>query len=521
LDPYDRIPYLSLPITDTHPDHLAVLGRLFGLATSDPANCRVLELGCAGGGNLIPMAFHLPGSRFVGIDLSAAQVAQGAQLIERLGLANIELRQGDILDLDAEALGRFDFVIAHGVYSWVPPSVRERLLALSRDLLAPAGVLYLSYNTLPGWRMRGMLRDMLRHACSGVTEPEAQLAAAYRALERLDRAVAGQQGITPRFLREEAARLRKAPPSYLLFEYLAEHNHPFLFSEFLADTARHGLRYLCDTDLAQQFPATHGAGVEAALADVAEDMEVEQWLDFVSCRAFRQSLLVREDTAGSGPSDGAIDLARFAGLAFDLELQAPSKLDLRRERAEAWLRPDGERVEIRHPLTKAVCRRLVETRPARLPLAELLPEAQAVVRAVGGGALAGDAEGALLELFSLFAHGTLRAGLQPQRFSPTSERPAVIPLLRAMVAAGQVQVPTLRHGSMELDPLAARLALLLDGTLTLVQAAEQLAAEIADGALTPPKHAAAGGGTKEQLRDRVGRLCRDLVMELHRQGVVR
>src|SRR6476619_1779852 len=86
---YDEVPYESFAVFETHPDHLAVMGRLFGLTPPAVETCRVLELGCAGGGNLIPLAQVLPGGRFVGVDLSGRQIAQAKANAEALGLANI------------------------------------------------------------------------------------------------------------------------------------------------------------------------------------------------------------------------------------------------------------------------------------------------------------------------------------------------------------------------------------------------------------------------------------------------
>ena len=113
---YDSLPYASDPFAETHPQTLAMLAQLLGLAATPPTACRVLELGCAGGGNLIPMAWHLRDSQFVGIDLEQAQIDTGRALIDELGLCNIELRQGDIATL-GDDLGTFDYVIAHGVFS--------------------------------------------------------------------------------------------------------------------------------------------------------------------------------------------------------------------------------------------------------------------------------------------------------------------------------------------------------------------------------------------------------------------
>ena len=123
---YDSIPYESFPYAQTHPDRLATVARLFGMRAAPPARCTVLELGCAGGGNLIPMASELPGSRFLGVDLSSRQIEDGCRTIEALGVGNVELLHRSILDVDDD-LGRFDYVICHGVYSWVPPEVQAKI----------------------------------------------------------------------------------------------------------------------------------------------------------------------------------------------------------------------------------------------------------------------------------------------------------------------------------------------------------------------------------------------------------
>jgi len=168
---YDKVPYQSLPFAQSHPDRLATIGRLFGMSPAPLQQCRVLEIGCSSGGNLIPVAAALPTAEFVGIDLSPVQVQQGLADIEELGLANIRLFAMDLLDFP-EHFGQFDYVIAHGVYSWVPTMVQERLFEVCGRHLAPTGIAYVSYNALPGWRMRSVVRDaMLFHTQSTTDAP--------------------------------------------------------------------------------------------------------------------------------------------------------------------------------------------------------------------------------------------------------------------------------------------------------------------------------------------------------------
>src|SRR6266851_5993395 len=152
---YDEVPYHSFPFADSHPDRLATVAHLFGLTPPDPQTARILELGCASGGNLLPMAELYPQGRFIGIDLSERQIAAGQQAVTAVGLTNLELRQASILDVDA-SWGQFDYVIAHGVFSWVPEPVQDKILSICHTNLQPNGIAYISYNTLPGWHMRGM-----------------------------------------------------------------------------------------------------------------------------------------------------------------------------------------------------------------------------------------------------------------------------------------------------------------------------------------------------------------------------
>ena len=481
MNPYDRLAYDSLCIPETHPERLAVLAQIMGIPAADPACCRVLELGAASGGNLIPMAARLPGSTFLGVDLSATQVAAGERLVTDLGLSNLRLRQADILDL-APDLDGFDYVIAHGVYSWVPSEVRARILAIARRVLRPAGICYLSWNVLPGWRLRGMLRDILGDACRARDDLPGRIAAARAALSRLDRGLADLPGEAARYLREEVRALGEAPDSYLVFEFLAVDNHPMLFRDFAAECDRAGLRYLCDSALHTGFPASLGDGADAALADIEDGVELEQWLDFLSNRRFRQSLLIRDDL----PPEEGISLERFAGLAFSADLRPPPRLQLRMPRPVVFERPDGEAVTLTHPLTKAAVAMLAARYPAAEGLAGLFPEARRQVIAAGAPTLAEEADDLVSELFGLFARDAIRAHLSP-RDPPT--RPAGPPrasaLARALVEAGRTQVPTLDHANLELDPLAMRLVTLMDGTRGL----SDLTTALGEPTSSPPEKA--------------------------------
>src|SRR5262249_25037527 len=147
-------------------------------------NCRVLEIGCATGGNLLSMAYSLPGSRFVGIDLSPRQIEIGREQVSRLGLANLELRAMNLVEI-ARGFGEFDYILCQGVYSWCPPAVQEKILSVCAENLAKNGVAYISYNTYPAWHRWLAMREMMMYQIAHLHSPSERVAAARDYLETL------------------------------------------------------------------------------------------------------------------------------------------------------------------------------------------------------------------------------------------------------------------------------------------------------------------------------------------------
>jgi SAM-dependent methyltransferase len=246
---YDALPYPSGSYPETHPDRLATLGRLFGLRPAPVEECRVLELGCASGGNLIPMAATLPGSLFIGIDSSQRQIVAGRTIVRELGLDNITLDAMSLLDVPPDA-GPFDYILCHGVYSWVPLAVQEGILCVCKQNLAPQGIAYVSYNTLPGWHIRLAVREMLLIHTRGQADPQARLAEGRKFLSFLAGAVPERFGAYRQALKEEEERLRQKADGYVLHDELEEENHPVYFHEFAQRAAAAGLQFLAEADVA-------------------------------------------------------------------------------------------------------------------------------------------------------------------------------------------------------------------------------------------------------------------------------
>ena len=259
--PYDAVRYPTYPRIETHPDRLAAVATLFGMKPAPVTRCRVLELGCGDGGNLIPMAYFLPESRFYGVDLAGAAIADGQRVVADLKLRNIELREGDLRDLDT---GEFEYIVAHGLYSWIPGDVRDRLMQICRERLAPQGIVFLSYNTWPGRHARHILRDMMLYHVREIRGPKRRMTEARKLLRLID---------TP-----EAREMLERSDDILFHDDLAPVNDPVWFRDFAAHAGRFGLQYLGEAGPGpRDLPGT------------------EQYADFVRMRAFRQSLLCRAE----------------------------------------------------------------------------------------------------------------------------------------------------------------------------------------------------------------------------------
>lgn len=512
IESYDSVPYESFAVPESHPDHLACLARLLGVAAAAPEACRVLELGAAAGGNLVPMAWGLPGSELVGVELSAEQARRGQGMIAGLGLTNVRLLHQDILAVD-DSQAPFDYILAHGVYSWVPEAVKERILALCGRLLAPRGVAYLSWNVLPGWRARAMVRDLLLDGCAGASDPQARLSRARAVLERLHRGLAGDPRPVAAVLRTEVEYLRSARASYLYHEYLEDTNTPETLAIFLARAARHGLRYLGEARLHTMFASTLPAAAQGVLEDVAGQTEQEALMDALTLRPFRQTLLVRQEVE----PELELDLDRLSdyGLFADLHPLAPPRLD--RVEPQTYATGGGERFTLEQPLTKALVGLLTEEYPNALTLAAALPAARERVAAAGaaGPAADADADACQLELFNLYASQglglTLRTACWPNR---PGERPQAHALARAQAAFGEGHAGTARHRSLDLDPLAARLLSLLDGSRDRAALVEAL---LPEARRTP---ALAGMGEGDGLEATVAAAVERLLLVFARNGLL-
>jgi methyltransferase-like protein/SAM-dependent methyltransferase len=463
---YDELPYPSHAFPQTHPDRLATLATLFGLRPAPADGCRVLELGCAAGGNLIPLALALPGSTFVGIDLSGRQVAEAVETIDALGLKNIQCRQASILDVD-ESFGAFDYVICHGVYSWVPAAVQDKALDVCARNLAPDGVGYVSYNTYPGWHLRGTIRDMMRYHTGRLHDqgPVVRVGQARALLDFLAGACRQAEGAYGLLLKQELELLRQLPDSYLFHEHLEEHNDPLYFHEFNERLTAHGLRYLGEADFNTMMPAAFPPGVQEVLHRLAPGLiHMEQYLDFLRNRTFRQTLLCHAHHRPNYTLRPE-QLTAFH-VASPLRPRSPVP-DLTSRAAEVFEAPGDRTLTTGEPVVKAALVLLSEQWPRALPFDELRRQARARLKTPDAPAVADEDTRALGQaLLTAYAGGPstlLELSLRPPHFALTvSDRPEASPLARLQAGRG-AEVTNLRHQRVALNELDRLLLPHLDG----------------------------------------------------------
>src|SRR5262245_52209065 len=290
---YNLVPYISKPFPQSQPPRLAALATLFGLTAPPVAQCRMLELGCASGGNIIPLAVRFPGSHFLGVDLTERHVRDGQARIATLDLPNIRIEQGDIgaLDLAGE---RFDYIVCHGVYSWVPANVRDAVLRICAEHLTDNGIAYVSYNVYPGWHLRGIIRDMMIYHAGMDGDPKMRVAKARWALENIAKS-SRAGGAYGEMLRAEAKLLAGSDDSYILGEFLERENAPCYFRDFAAKADGYGLSYLCEAEISQCIPEHITPEVGALIRTMSANnlIPLEQYMDFFKGRTFRQTLLVK------------------------------------------------------------------------------------------------------------------------------------------------------------------------------------------------------------------------------------
>ncbi|HET6327572.1 MAG TPA: class I SAM-dependent methyltransferase [Planctomycetaceae bacterium] len=463
LTSYDRVPYRSHPFTQTHPNRLASIARLMGMNPPSPERCRVLELGCASGGNLIPMADQLPESQFVGIDASKLQVKDGQSLIDECQLENVELRYQDILNFPIKDHS-FDYIICHGVYSWVPDVVQQTILEICGKCLTPDGVAYISYNTYPGWHMRGMIRDIMRYRARSFESPMTQLAQARGLLEFLSNSVQKDENAYSLLLKSELSAISRADDAYLIHEQLEEINQPNYFHQFAERAEAVGLQYLAEAEFGVTAVENFPENVRSMLQTVSRNViETEQYMDFLRNRAFRQTLLCRREQ----PIDHKPHLQQLLHLRVSSSTRSETEVAIKDD-SKVVFRRGASTLTTNNPVVKAAMVHLRSIWPKSVPFVELASIARSAVEprasAVNTDVMSAATRTLAETICRCFATSQLDLStIEPPFVTEVSQRPTASRLARAQARRAS-SVTNRLHENLSLDDFQRRVLGTLDGT---------------------------------------------------------
>ncbi len=459
---YDEVPYDGGALPHTHVARLEAIGRLFGAHPAPARECRVLEVACGIGSNLNTMAYTLPGSSFVGIDLSGRQVELARQAATDLGLANIEYRQLDIMDAGPD-LGQFDYVIAYGVYSWVPPAVQARILDLCRERLRPDGLAFVSYNVYPGWHFRGAVREMLLYHTRRFVETVERAEQARAFLEFMATSVGAMTETRPHVaplaaaLAYEQRVVTERPDFYLVHEHLEDNNEPLYFREFARRVGAAGMQYLGDAHVTTMLASGLPADITRVMGTVPMGEEFEQYRDFLVNRAFRESILCHTDV----PVRRALEPDGLAGLFIRTESQLVEPGDDRFDEGVAKVRtPNGSVLTLEAPEAMAAMALMMARAPHGVAYEELVAAATEAAPQDPTAAAAAVARTMLLsygldavETWSIEPDFPVEAGTRPVGFGPARRE-----------ASSSGSVTNAWHERVQLDVPARAVLIALDGT---------------------------------------------------------
>jgi 2-polyprenyl-3-methyl-5-hydroxy-6-metoxy-1,4-benzoquinol methylase/methyltransferase-like protein len=460
---YDSIPYTSIPFQRLQPSRMAANAVLLGLRAPEVTTARTLEIGCASGGHIIPLAATFPRAKFVGVDVSTAQIADAHSRADRLRLENITFHARSVTDIDG-SWGEFDFIICHGVYSWVPDAVREAIMHVCAERLTPDGIAAISFNVLPGWRVFQAVRDtMVLHA--GCEVDHEVRSARTRQMFELMAMHSPETSSYGSIWRNEAGRMAEQPDAYLAHEVFEDDNAPCTFSAFAKAAARHGLAYLAETRVRENMPEAGQAERARIIRQLSggELLATEQYIDILTGRTFRESLLIHAQRAASADRSLAADRLAQLHLIAPLDLKSVTNADT----GEFTLKDgDGNLAVMRDALIADALQCLMERLPRSTSLDDLAPPNAGNPEQCDRVAAA---------LMALVLQGCLDVATAPVECArDATDAPKAWPLVVEDALSGAERSATRRHASFTITPTLRFLLPLLDGERSRVDIAERL-----------------------------------------------
>jgi SAM-dependent methyltransferase len=481
VDLYEVYGYPGMTIPYTAPAHIAVCARWSHGLSSRTEGFSVAELGCGDGGNLLPLAFYHPESTFVGIDGSGHALDRAREAANRLGLRNVRYVGRDLRDLASTTFGPFDYIIAHGLYSWVPDDARAAILAFCRDALASDGLTYISYNAQPGWSTRQLVRETLRRSRLVRNAPITEKAT--KAIELAARLLedAPSSGFASAVvLADELSRVRNGVPGYVFHEYLEETNDGFWLSDFVNCARQHELAYVVDAQSCRWQGYVPPELRTAVTKRKLDPVEEEETLDLLAHRFFRASILSRADVVRVPPSHH--ELIENVHIATSLRLQSES-LEVTEGTVVHFAGTAGSDITIDSSIGKAAIVLLGANWPLGVWFDQLYQDSAALLVAYDHPVRHDARLQPLDEIEALFEVGQIDLRLrEPTYSSEITECPTAHALAR-WEAERRDSLTTPHHLAVAFDPATLELVRTMDGSRSRSELQDMFGSEFVEQTL--------------------------------------
>jgi len=446
-------PATSHPICD--PATTAVAAKLAGLTVPPPSCARILDIGCSNGHHLLALARRWPDSRFTGIDFSGEAIREARQTAELAGLTNIEFIEADLRNFDPGDTA-YDFIMAHGVYCWVPPDVRQALVDFCARHLSEAGIATISYNTQPGWQQRQALVDLVnllktRPAAEEIGRDPAAILAYLATVPAPDTPQAA-------YLNSVLHDMFAKSVDILAFDDFGPINQPVTFLEFIGHTHAAGLRYLGESQLHANFPISLPEGAAERLAPLAGDpLMLQQTIDVLTNRTFRSSLLCR--------ADAPVDTQLTTATALHFGVRSLHRFERTPEGARLVDDDGKEQARFQHPLAVAFFSALADTSPEAVPMQEVLERVSAIPQAQFDPTLSLPAVARLV--MDAAQKNLIELRIEPVRFDSSIPRMPKLDTLRQLSARRKYALVDIYQTPYTVPDSRRTLVNAMDGTRTV------------------------------------------------------
>jgi len=357
---------------------------------SVPKTFRYCDLGCGYGLTVLILARCHPKAKFVGIDINPEHIAWANAMARRFKLKNVSFVCADFGEVGSED-EPYDYIAAHGIYTWVDPSVQAALFNFVERNLAEKGLFYVSYNAYPGWGAKESLWHIINRYTDGMSGNSVERTREAMAfLEMLGNEEVDYIEENP-IAQGQFEYLKTEDLRYVAHEYCNQNFRPIYASQAFAQAKTYGLHFMAQAETLYSIPKWNEPRfLDGLLASLNAPEDREIWVSLLRNDDFRSDIYARTPLRKT-----TIDRTRI----WDMSVAAVHPIeDVDQELSEGPVTIDTEEPLMatllhaaRRPgqTLRSLCQHpdLIATSPALILEAAQLLELEEVIRLVEPGAL--------------------------------------------------------------------------------------------------------------------------------------